>query len=59
MREKHIMGPFKGVLRSSRLFWPLKMVPSVTRGHFGAKKEYEFKKSETINNLYKSTLFVL
>ena len=22
-------------------------------------KEYEFKKSETINNLYKSTLFVL
>ena len=38
MREKHLMGPFKGFLRSWRLFWPLKMVPSVARGHFGAKK---------------------
>ena len=32
------MGPFEGFLRSSRLFWPLKMVPSVARGHFRAKK---------------------
>ena len=32
------MGPSKGFLRSSRLFWPLKMVPSVARGHFDAKK---------------------
>ncbi len=35
-REKHIMGPLEGFLRSSRLFWPLKMVPSVARCHFGA-----------------------
>ena len=25
-------------MRSLRLFWPLKMVPSIARGHFGAKK---------------------
>ena len=32
------MGLFEGFLRSSKLFWPLKMVPNVARGHFGAKK---------------------
>ena len=54
LREKHIMGPFEGFLRSSRLFWPLKMVPSEARGHFGAKKvDYVFftNKKEIILNL--------
>jgi len=32
------MGPFDEFLRSSRLFGSLKMVPSIARGHFGAKK---------------------
>ena len=38
MREKNLLGLFKGFLRSSRLLSPLKMVPSIARGHFGAKK---------------------
>jgi len=52
------MGPFEGFLRSSRLFWPLKMAPSIARGHFEAKKvekrpHYVFftNKKEIILNL--------
>ena len=38
MRDKHIMGPFEGFFEELETFWPLKMVPSETRGHFEAKK---------------------
>ena len=52
MWEKQIMGPFKRVLRRSRLFWPLKMVPSVTRGHFGEKKKLRAPQKPWVRPLF-------
>ena len=46
MRDKHLLGPFEGFLRSSRLFWPLSMGPSIARGQIGCKPEGAQKENQ-------------
>jgi len=38
MQEKHLMGPFKGFLGSSRLFWPHLNGPEYNQGLFWGRK---------------------
>ena len=39
--EKHLLGPFEGFLRWTKLCWPLKMVPSIAKSGELLKNPYK------------------